>query len=240
MRLDMRALDQMRLVRFTLNYLDYADGSVLIEVGKTKVICSATFQPGVPRFLKGTDSGWLTAEYAMIPSATHERTPREIQKGHPTGRTMEIQRLIGRSLRTCLDLNKLGENTFTLDCDVIQADGGTRTASINGCIVALYLAIERLQARKKIPAGVFKNFIAAISCGIVQENLMLDLSYHEDSHAQSDCNFVMTDDGHFIEVQASAESAPISKKQLSNMLDLAEQYCAQMIKHQKNALGLKS
>jgi ribonuclease PH len=238
MRLDMRSPDKMRPIRFTLNYLDYADGSVLIELGKTKVICSASLQSSVPKFLKGTNSGWLTAEYSMLPTATHERTSREILKGHPSGRTMEIQRLIGRSLRSCIDLDRLGEQSFTLDCDVIQADGGTRTASINGCIVALYLAIQRLEAKKRIPSGVFKHFIGAISCGIVQNTLLLDLNYHEDAHAQSDCNFVMTADGCFIEAQATAENAAIKKEELSSMLDMAEKGCAFMIEQQKNALGL--
>jgi ribonuclease PH len=238
MRLDQRAFDQMRPTHFTLNYLDYADGSVLIETGRTKIICSASLQPGVPKFLKGTNSGWLNAEYAMIPTATHERSQRDIQKGHPSGRTMEIQRLISRSLRNCLSLDKLGEQTFVLDCDVIQADGGTRTASINGCVVALYLAIERLSSKKKIPSGLFKTFIGAISCGIVQNNLLLDLNYHEDSHAQSDCNFVMTEDRRFIEAQATAEEIPIEKKQLISMFDLAETACVSMIALQKKALGL--
>jgi ribonuclease PH len=238
MRIDRRANDEFRSINFVIDYLDYADACVLIEMGKTKVVCNVTFQPGVPKFLKGTDTGWLTAEYAMLPTATHDRTQRDVNKGSANGRAIEIQRLIGRTLRNCIALEKLGENTLTIDCDVLQADGGTRTASINACSVALYLAIQRLEAKKKIPPQVFKHFVGAISCGYVQGDLLLDLNYEEDSHAQSDCNIIMSDSGEFLEMQTSAEDKPLSKDGLLNIIRLSETACAEIIKKQKMALGL--
>ncbi|EZQ18247.1 ribonuclease PH [Halopseudomonas bauzanensis] len=216
-----RAADQMRQVTLTRHYTKHAEGSVLVEFGDTKVICTASVEGGVPRFLRGTGQGWITAEYGMLPRATGERMQREASKGKQGGRTLEIQRLIGRSLRAAVDLKALGENTIYIDCDVIQADGGTRTASITGACVALVDALRSMKQRgaiKKVPPV---QMIAAISVGIYQGSPVLDLDYPEDSAADTDLNVVMTDKGGFIEVQGTAEAAPFTPQELTAMLELA-------------------
>ncbi len=218
-----RELDQLREVRITRNYTCHAEGSVLVEFGNTKVICTVSVENGVPRFLKGQGQGWLTAEYGMLPRATGSRTRREASSGKQGGRTLEIQRLIGRSLRAALDMTKLGENTLYVDCDVIQADGGTRTASITGAMVALVDALAVMKERKMLKNGsALKQMIAAVSVGIYQDLPVLDLDYPEDSTAETDLNVVMTDAGGFIEVQGTAEGEPFNTEQLTAMLALAD------------------
>ncbi|MEJ6655152.1 MAG: ribonuclease PH [Pseudomonas sp.] len=216
-----RAADQMRQVTLTRQYTKHAEGSVLVEFGDTKVICTASVEGGVPRFLRGTGQGWITAEYGMLPRATGERMQREASKGKQGGRTLEIQRLIGRSLRAAVDLKTLGENTIYIDCDVIQADGGTRTASITGACVALVDALRSMKKRGAIKRVPTVQMIAAISVGIYQGVPVLDLDYPEDSAADTDLNVVMTDKGGFIEVQGTAEAAPFSPEELTAMLELA-------------------
>ena len=221
LRSDGRAHDQMRPIKMTPDFITSAEGSVLIEIGNTRVICTATVDDGVPSFLKGQSKGWVTGEYGMLPRATEQRTPRESMRGRPSGRTLEIQRLIGRSLRAIVDQQKLGERTVWLDCDVIQADGGTRTASITGAYVALALAMERMVA-----AGILKTIplidsVAAISVGLVGDVALLDLAYEEDSRAEVDMNVVMTGGGKFVEVQATAEGQPFAGAQLQDLLALA-------------------
>jgi ribonuclease PH len=219
-RLDRRANDEMRPVRITPGFQPYAEGSALIELGNTKVICSASLEDRVPAFLKGEGRGWITAEYAMLPRSTLTRTPRE--ENRTGGRTREIQRLIGRSLRAIADLDALGERTLIVDCDVLQADGGTRTASITGAYVALVQAINTLTGRGIIPATPIKSAVAAISVGIVGGEEMLDLCYDEDSWAEVDFNVVMTSQGDFVEVQGTAESSPFSKQTIDSLLALAQ------------------
>ena len=231
-RSDGRAPDQLRPVRITLDYIKHAEGSCLIEFGDTKVICTASIEEKVPPFLRGTGQGWITAEYAMLPRATAQRTVREAARGRLTGRTQEIQRLIGRSLRSAIDLTALGEVTVWIDCDVIQADGGTRTASITGAFVALYRALQRVEKLHAV-----KNFLAAVSVGIVDGQLLLDLNYEEDSMAEVDMNVVMNDRGEFVEVQGSAEGKPFSKEELDRMLELARQGIMELIKKQKEVLS---
>lgn len=216
-----RAADQMRQVTLTRQYTKHAEGSVLVEFGDTKVICTASVEGGVPRFLRGTGQGWITAEYGMLPRATGERMQREASKGKQGGRTLEIQRLIGRSLRAAVDLKTLGENTIYIDCDVIQADGGTRTASITGACVALVDALRSMKKRGAIKRVPTVQMIAAISVGIYQGVPVLDLDYPEDSAADTDLNVVMTDKGGFIEVQGTAEAAPFTPQELNAMLELA-------------------
>ncbi|SDT07936.1 RNAse PH [Halopseudomonas xinjiangensis] len=231
-----READQMRQVTITRGYTKHAEGSVLVEFGDTKVICTASVEAGVPRFLRGSGQGWITAEYGMLPRATGERMQREASKGKQGGRTLEIQRLIGRSLRAAVDLRSIGENTIHLDCDVIQADGGTRTASITGACVALVDALRVLKKRgsiKKVPAV---QMIAAVSVGIYQGEPVLDLDYLEDSAADTDLNVVMTDKGGFIEVQGTAEAAPFSADELNAMLALARQGIEQLFAMQAAAL----
>lgn len=231
-----READQMRQVTITRGYTKHAEGSVLVEFGDTKVICTASVEAGVPRFLRGSGQGWITAEYGMLPRATGERMQREASKGKQGGRTLEIQRLIGRSLRAAVDLRSIGENTIHLDCDVIQADGGTRTASITGACVALVDALRLLKKRgsiKKMPAV---QMIAAVSVGIHQGEPVLDLDYLEDSAADTDLNVVMTDKGGFIEVQGTAEAAPFSADELNAMLALARQGIEQLFAMQAAAL----
>ena len=231
-----RAADQLRQVTLTRHYTRHAEGSVLVEFGDTKVICTASIEAGVPRFLRGSGQGWITAEYGMLPRSTGERMQREASKGKQGGRTLEIQRLIGRSLRAAVDLKSLGENTIYIDCDVIQADGGTRTASITGACVALVDALRVLKQRgaiKKLPSV---QMIAAISVGIYQGVPVLDLDYPEDSAADTDLNVVMTDKGGFIEVQGTAEAAPFSGEELTAMLDLARQGINQLFAQQLTAL----
>lgn len=234
-----RAADQLRPIRITRNYTRHAEGSVLVEFGDTKVICTASVEAGVPRFLKGQGQGWLTAEYGMLPRATGERNPREASRGKQGGRTLEIQRLIGRSLRAALDMTKLGDNTLYLDCDVIQADGGTRTASITGAMVALVDALAVLKKRGAIKAShnPLKQMVAAVSVGMYQGEPVLDLDYPEDSAAETDLNVVMTEAGGFIEIQGTAEAAPFQPEQLTAMLALAEKGVRELFELQRAALA---
>jgi ribonuclease PH len=220
-RTDGRAFDELRAVKITPGYLPYAEGSVLIEMGQTRVVCSASVEDRVPPFLRNSGKGWVTAEYSMLPRATQTRTSREIGRGGPSGRTHEIQRLIGRSLRAAADMKLLGERTITLDCDVIQADGGTRTAAITGAYVAFALASKRLLSIGKIQRSIITNEVAAISVGIVGNTALLDLNYEEDSRAEVDMNVVCTGDGRFIEVQGTAEREPFSREQMNGVLALA-------------------
>jgi ribonuclease PH len=232
-----RASTQLRSVRITRNYTKHAEGSVLVEFGDTKVICTASVESGVPRFLKGQGQGWLTAEYGMLPRATGERNQREASRGKQGGRTLEIQRLIGRSLRAALDMSKLGENTIYIDCDVIQADGGTRTASITGAMVALVDALKVLKKRGALKGEPLKQMVAAVSVGIYQGEPVLDLDYLEDSAAETDLNVVMTDSGGFIEVQGTAEGAPFQPEELNAMLALAQQGMRELFELQRAALA---
>lgn len=232
-----RAADQLREIRITRNFTKHAEGSVLVEFGDTRVICTASVESGVPRFLKGKGQGWLTAEYGMLPRATGDRNAREASRGKQGGRTLEIQRLIGRSLRAALDLSKLGENTIYIDCDVIQADGGTRTASITGAMVALVDALQLLRQRKALKGEPLKQMVSAISVGIYQGTPVLDLDYLEDSTADTDLNVVMTDAGGFIEVQGTAEGAPFLPDEFNAMLALAQQGTEALFAAQKDALG---
>ncbi|AWI50055.1 MULTISPECIES: ribonuclease PH [Actinobacillus] len=237
MRPNNRELNQVRPVKITRHYTKYAEGSVLIEFGETKVLCNATVEETVPRFLKGQQQGWVTAEYGMLPRATHSRTQREAAKGKQGGRTMEIQRLIARSLRAIVDLKALGERTITIDCDVIQADGGTRTASITGACVALHDAINKLMADGVLKTNPLKGLVAAISVGIVNNNAVCDLEYVEDSNAETDMNVVMVDDGRLVEVQGTAEGEPFTHMELLQLLDLAHQGIEQLIEAQRKALA---
>jgi ribonuclease PH len=226
----------MRPVEIETGYLKTAEGSALITVGNTRVLCAASIEDGVPQFLRGTGKGWVTAEYAMLPRATLKRTPREVQKGKPSGRTHEIQRLIGRSLRAVVDLDALGERSVLVDCDVIQADGGTRTASITGAYVALAAAVGQLVkfgALKKVP---FLDSVAATSVGIVGGEPMVDLDYEEDSRADVDMNLVMTGSGKFVEVQATAEHHPFDDAQLSRLIELARRGIRDLMEIQKRAI----
>ncbi|MDK8264148.1 ribonuclease PH [Pseudomonas sp. SORGH_AS199] len=231
-----RAADQLRPIRITRQYTKHAEGSVLVEFGDTKVICTASVEAGVPRFLKGKGQGWLTAEYGMLPRATGERNQREAAKGKQGGRTLEIQRLIGRSLRAAVDLSKLGENTIYIDCDVIQADGGTRTASVTGACVALVDALGALKRRGSLKGNPLKQMVAAISVGIYQGTPVLDLDYLEDSAAETDLNVIMTDAGGFIEVQGTAEGAPFQPAELNAMLELAQGGLRDLFELQQAAL----
>lgn len=228
---------ELREIKFKRQYTKHAEGSVLVEFGDTKVICNVSFTPGVPRFLKGSGQGWLTAEYAMLPRATHERSQRESSRNGPSGRTQEIQRLIGRVLRTAVDFHCLGENTLAIDCDVIQADGGTRTASITGSSVALYEALKTLKMRgqlKHIPnKEVFRGFVAGVSVGVYKGLPILDLDYLEDSQAETDMNIVMNEKGEFIEIQGTAEVRPFSVQDLQGMLELARSGIQTLIQKQK-------
>lgn len=234
-----RAADQLREVKITRNFTCHAEGSVLVEFGQTKVICTVSVESGVPRFLRGQNQGWLTAEYGMLPRATGERTRREASSGKQGGRTLEIQRLIGRSLRAAVDLKALGEYTLTVDCDVIQADGGTRTASITGAMVAVEDALKAMQASGKLKADKplpIKQRVAAVSVGVYQGEPILDLDYPEDSGADTDLNVVMTDAGGFIEVQGTAEGAPFNAQEFNDMLALAEQGVQELFALQRAAL----
>lgn len=221
MRSDGRAAAQLRPVKFTPDFVPSADGSVLIEMGSTRVICTCKLDDGVPAFLKGTGRGWITGEYGMLPAATEKRTPREASRGRQSGRTLEIQRLIGRALRAVADLQALGERTAWLDCDVIQADGGTRCASISGAFVALALALEKAVAAGILPRVPLFDSVAAVSVGILGRELLLDLNYEEDSRAEVDMNVVMTGSGEFVEIQATAEGRPYSQEDLQALLGLA-------------------
>jgi ribonuclease PH len=230
---DGRAFNQLRAVKITPGYLNYAEGSVLMEMGKTRVLCAATLEDRVPPFLKGTGRGWVTAEYSMLPRSTLTRTQRDSAQGRVNGRSQEIQRLIGRSLRAVIDLPVLGERNIIVDCDVIQADGGTRTAAITGAYVALYQALKNMKTMGIISSIPLKNAVAATSVGIVRSNMMLDLCYDEDSQAEVDCNVVMTDQGNFVEVQGTAENKPFSKPSLDALLSLAEDGIKQLFEVQQ-------
>lgn len=237
MRSDGRRADQARPVRITTGYNKHAEGSVLIEVGDTKVICTATVEERVPPFMKGQGRGWVTAEYSMLPRATSVRNQRESAKGKLGGRTMEIQRLIGRSLRSVVNLEALGERSITLDCDVIQADGGTRTTSITGAFVAMAIAIDKLYREKNLSRFPIDDFLGSLSVGIIQGTACLDLNYEEDSKAKVDMNVVMTGQGKFVEVQGTGEEAPFSRQELDELLALAEAGIQEMIAEQEQALG---
>lgn len=237
MRPSSRKPDQMREIKFTRNFTKHAEGSVLIEFGDTRVLCTATVEEKVPRFLKGKGKGWVTAEYGMLPRSTNTRMGREAARGKQGGRTMEIQRLIGRSLRAAVDLEALGERCITLDCDVIQADGGTRTASITGACVALSDAINSLLQAGVLKENPVRNLVASVSVGIYQGVPVLDLDYAEDSHAETDMNIVMDDKGHFIEVQGTAEGKTFSMEEMLAMTELARNGIADIIRAQKLVLG---
>lgn len=238
MRPSLRAFDELRKVSITRHYTKYAEGSVFIECGGTKIICTATVTEGVPPFLKGKGEGWITAEYSMLPRATLERTPREATRGRPTGRTQEIQRLIGRSLRAAVDMRALGENSILIDCDVIQADGGTRTASITGGCVALYDAIAHLYKKGKLVTPPFKQFIAAVSAGVYKGEVILDLDYTEDANADTDMNIVLCESGNFIELQGTAEHQPFKTKDIDQFLVLAQKGAKQLFELQRHILDL--
>ncbi|MCT2339601.1 ribonuclease PH [Corynebacterium sp. p3-SID1056] len=236
-RADGRGLTEMRPVRITRGFTSNPAGSVLVEFGNTRVMCTASVEEGVPRFKKDSGEGWLTAEYAMLPSATHDRMPRESMRGKVKGRTHEISRLVGRSLRAAVDLSELGENTIQLDCDVLQADGGTRTASITGAYVALADAIEVLKERGVVPGAPLLKPVAAVSVGIVDGRVSLDLPYEEDSRAEVDLNVVMQEGGNFVEIQGTGEQGLFGRRELNEMLDVAEQGLNSLIDAQKAALG---
>lgn len=235
-RVDGRRADEGRPLAFTPHFLKHAVGSVLIEVGDTKVICAATVEDRVPSFLKGSGKGWVTAEYGMLPRSSQDRIPRESVRGKISGRTQEIQRLIGRSLRAVIDLPKLGERTVWIDCDVLQADGGTRTASISGAFVALALALREQKEAGKLDVDPIKDHVAATSIGMKDDNFLLDLNYHEDSRADVDMNVVMTGAGEFVEVQGTAESEPFSHEALQRMLGVASRGIADIVEAQREIL----
>ena len=235
-----RALDALRAIVITRQYTKHAEGSVLIEFGDTKVICTASIEDKVPPFLKGKGQGWLTAEYGMLPRSTHTRMDREAARGKQTGRTQEIQRLIGRSLRAAFDLQAFGERTLHLDCDVIQADGGTRTAAITGAMVAAHDAFSALVARGAIASIPVRHFVAAVSVGVVNGTPVLDLDYIEDSGCDTDMNVVMTEHGHFIEVQGTAEGAAFDRAGMNRLLDLAQAGIADLVHLQKQALRINA
>lgn len=236
-RIDSRNNDETRMVKITKDYILYPEGSVLIEMGNTKVICNASVEERVPGFKKDSGEGWVTAEYSMLPRATMDRTRRDISKLKKNNRSVEIQRLIGRAVRAVIDFELLGERTITLDCDVIQADGGTRTASITGAFVALVLACNKLVVEGTIKKMPINSFVSAISVGIVNKEPMLDLCYEEDSHAMVDMNVIMTDKGEFIEVQGTGEEAPFTREQLNKLLELAEKGTKELIDKQREVLG---
>lgn len=233
-----RMPDQLRDIRITRHYTKHAEGSVLVEFGDTQVICTASVEESVPRFLKGSGTGWVTAEYGMLPRSTGSRMDREASRGRQGGRTLEIQRLIGRSLRAALDMRLLGENTIKLDCDVIQADGGTRTASITGGCVALHDAVSVLLANKAIKQNPIKQMIASVSVGIYKGQPVLDLDYDEDSSAETDMNVVMNNAGGFIEIQGTGEDGDFNFQQLEQMTRLAQQGIGELLRLQRQALGL--
>mgnify|MGYP002722575938 FL=1 len=224
-------------MRITRNFTTNPAGSVLVEFGNTRVMCTASVETGVPRFKRDSGEGWLTAEYAMLPSATHERMPRESMKGKVKGRTHEISRLVGRSLRAAVDLSELGENTIQLDCDVLQADGGTRTASITGAYVALTDAVAALKERGAVPGEPLLDPIAAVSVGIIDGQICLDLPYEEDSRAEVDLNVVMQESGDFVEIQGTGEHGLFGRDELNQMLDVAQKGCSELIAAQRAALG---
>lgn len=236
MRQDGRLANSIRNVNIKTNYIEYAEGSCFFEIGNTKVICTASVEDGVPTFLKGQGVGWITSEYAMLPRSCQKRVPRESSKGKNSGRTHEIQRLIGRVLRGITDMSMLGERTIWLDCDVIQADGGTRCASITGSFIALCLALETMRKKKLIPNIPINDFVAAISVGMLDSRCILDLTYAEDSRAEVDMNVVMTESERFLEVQGTAEKKPFTKAEMDEMLTLAQKGIKILISKQKEAL----
>jgi len=238
MRPSQRSSDELRPIRITRCYTRHAEGSVLIEFGDTRVICTASVAEQVPSFLKGKGQGWLTAEYGMLPRATNTRSDREATRGKQTGRTQEIQRLIGRALRAVVDLEKMGERTLQLDCDVIQADGGTRTAAITGAFVAAHDAVSFMLEKKLIAASPIRDFVAAVSVGVYDGKPVLDLDYTEDSACDTDMNVVMTGKGGMVEVQGTAEGHPFSRTELDQMLDLAQKGIQNLIAAQRSALGI--
>ncbi|MDQ5900142.1 ribonuclease PH [Rickettsiella endosymbiont of Litargus connexus] len=238
MRATQRAIDELRVINLTRSYTNYAEGSVLVAFGNTKVLCTASVVPGVPKFLKGSGQGWITAEYGMLPRATHTRSEREASRGKQTGRSLEIQRLIGRVLRVSVDLKQLGENTIFLDCDVIQADGGTRTAAITGASVALKDALSVMKEKGELTQDPWRFLVAAVSVGIYKGQVILDLDYAEDSHAETDMNVVMTEQGGTLEVQATAEKNAFSKQQFEQLLAVAETGIKQLLKKQQESLAL--
>lgn len=237
MRPSGRTASQIRPITFTRQFTAHAEGSVLVEFGNTKVICTASVIEGVPRFMKGQGKGWVTAEYGMLPRATHTRNEREAAKGKQGGRTMEIQRLIGRALRTAVDLKLLGENTITIDCDVIQADGGTRTASITGACVALVDALNFMRAKGLIKTNPLNFMVAAVSVGVYKGTAVADLDYAEDSNAETDMNIVMTETGKIIEIQGTAEEAPFSFEEMQQMMELGKHAIREIIDEQKRVLA---
>ncbi|KKL02699.1 ribonuclease PH [Rheinheimera mesophila] len=237
MRPSGRTASQIRPITFTRQFTAHAEGSVLVEFGNTKVICTASVIEGVPRFMKGQGKGWITAEYGMLPRATHTRNEREAAKGKQGGRTMEIQRLIGRALRTAVDLKLLGENTITIDCDVIQADGGTRTASISGACVALVDALNFMRAKGLIKTNPLNFMVAAVSVGVYKGTAVADLDYAEDSNAETDMNIVMTETGKIIEIQGTAEEAPFSFEEMQQMMELGKHAIREIIDEQKRVLA---
>jgi ribonuclease PH len=237
MRNDSRSYNEIRKMQLTRDAIKYAEGSVLIEVGHTKVICTATVEERVPPFIKGSGKGWITAEYAMLPRATQQRNARESTKGKQGGRTMEIQRLIARALRSVVDLQALGERSILLDCDVIQADGGTRTASITGAFVAMAIAMDRLSVEKSFASFPIMDYLAAISVGIVGDQVIVDLNYLEDADAQVDMNVVMTGAGHYVEIQGTGEQSSFSHQQLNELLHAASKSIQEIISIQKQVLG---
>ncbi len=237
MRTNERTNEQLREFKITKDINKYAEGSVLIETGDTKVICTATIEEKVPPFLKGHGKGWITAEYSMLPRATETRNQREAIKGKISGRTMEIQRLIGRALRAVVNLEALGERSILIDCDVIQADGGTRTASINGGFLAMALACAKIYKEGKITSYPINDYLAAISVGIVEKKLLLDLNYNEDSKAEVDMNIVMTGNGRFVEIQGTGEEAVFSEEELKQLISIAKKGIEEIISYEKNELG---
>ncbi|MCX7342585.1 MAG: ribonuclease PH [Proteobacteria bacterium] len=238
MRLDKRLANELRPIFLGPGFAKHAHGSCFVKFGDTHVLCTATVEDKVPPFLRNTGSGWITAEYGMLPCSTHDRMEREAAKGKQSGRTQEIQRLIGRSLRAVVDLKSLGERQIRIDCDVLQADGGTRTASITGAYVALYQAVQRMISKKQISSLPFIDQVAAVSCGISSQGVLLDLNYHEDSSAEVDANFVLTASGKIIEVQACAEKQAFEVDQLMEMLLIAQKGATELFELQKNALKL--
>ncbi len=236
-RIDGRAPADLRPIKITPGILDFAEGSCIIEFGRTRVLCAASVEERQPGFLRGTASGWVTGEYSMLPRATHTRSQREVERGRPGGRTQEIQRLIGRSLRGVVNLELLGPRTITVDCDVLQADGGTRTASITGGFVALQLAVARLAKAGTVPASVIQSQVAAVSVGLVKGVAMLDLCYEEDSTAEVDFNVVMTGEDDFVEVQGTAEGKPFSRAAMDGLIDLARDGIVELFAHQRAAVA---
>lgn len=240
MRIDERRIDELRPITITRDFIPHAEGSCLYSLGNTKVVCTASIEQRVPQFLRDSGKGWITAEYAMLPRATETRTSRESSVGRVSGRTHEIQRLIGRCLRSVADLEAIGEVTIWMDCDVLQADGGTRTAAISGSFVALYDALSLLMERKELPVIPISEFVGAVSVGIVDGSYRLDLDFKEDSEAQVDMNIVMTESGKVIEIQGTAEKHPFSRDELDKLYDLADMGIKHIVEHQKEALGLIS